>query len=197
MRTIMMTEVGVPTDRMVELLFLGVSTLANCVTAVSIFVLYKQFTLQIQTNEKEDEWRRQNLSLSVSREWNSFTAVYRDRIENTFRNLLGEPEKGFYIKAIDRVLAQQIFHCTEDEKLTKDALRQLKSDITILLNYFEYIGVAYEKKALDQGIIKELFQFAMVTWYDELEGYMEYVKKLRGEHGWAPYQRVVQRWKKR
>ena len=192
------------------LVFTALAALANAVAAVSIVFLYRSFKLQLTTFklqlatvEKEYEWRKKDLAISITREWNSFTSKRRDRIESICRDLFGNAPAGgvvntlggFYITPISKELAVKIHHCDGGQDIPNEKLRILKTDITVLLNYFEYISIAYQKEALDRDIINRLFRFAMTNWYSDLKAYLDYVEEAIGHSGWQPYKDLINQWR--
>lgn len=171
-----------------ELTFSGITAVATAVTSFSIVLLYRGFKVQLSTYRDEYSWRRQNLGIDVLREWNTHTIEYRDNIVDWSLGKYGEPPPEHYIHPITPQLAQEIYHGREPDE------RKLRREITSLLNYFEYIGSAYLREAVDRTIIDESLRNAMKKWYRDLSGYMDYVDEHNHNDTWPPFREVVKLW---
>jgi hypothetical protein len=91
---------------------------------------------------------------------------------------------------VDKETAIKIWFAVNNES----DLGNMRQKIRSLLNYFESVSTAYEKKTGNQEILEEAMSGPMMNWRDRLKYYTALADCVRGYPVWAPYYRVTDKW---
>lgn len=148
---------------------------------------------------KEYRWRRKQMCLTMLAEWNKHTADHRERIHAAFPGLLsGQGNLNFKTHAAE-ILAGTFTDATSsdtDSSANSDAtlnppldaalLRdpRLRRSIIELLNYCEYISVAYLNEIADIRLMEKSMMSAIDEWYEALKPFVVKRTEVRGRNPW-------------
>lgn len=102
--------------------------------------------------------------------------------------------------AVLRLLKDEQSNCLE-EKNIKDFLTYLdenpdiRTKLSMLLNYFEHISLLVEKNHVDENIIKSAFKTLFTSTYSLLKFYID-ERQLTHRRSWIKYEELAKKWAK-
>lgn len=130
------------------------------------------------TLRQEYAWRRRQLAINILAAWNDNTAEHRHEIS---RHLPGVLDRDARRTSLDDVEATQLYVATKEDKERFETRRH----IIELLNYCEYVTVAYQKGVADPAILDNSVIATVVDYYTALEPFVRVRTVKRGRDPWA------------
>ncbi len=143
---------------------------------VSIYALYRSIIERTKLD-------RQKFAVDMIKEWNNNTSECTSVIRNYY------PQKYDNCDAIDEIEVDKILNPKMENPDEKAEYLEIKKAIYKLLNYFEYVSAAYNKRTVDQEIIRNSFSITMLRYYIVLRNLMiiEFLNSKRNH--WKPFTR--------
>lgn len=137
------------------------------------------------TLRADHEWRRRQYTLDIISQWNANTIEHINAIEERFPNIRNELTSE--VTAFD---ALEIYKARgTDAKNTG-----LRSHMIKLLNYFEYIALAYVNGIADKEIVDRSLKHSMMVWFGKLDNFVDAVEETDGKNPWEPLVALMQIW---
>ncbi len=126
---------------------------------------------------------RKRIAIDMIKGWNRNTAKDSDIIRKAFREKYETCEK------IETNDVEKILNINKHGSINGDEekTRKLKTAISQLFNYFEFIASAYRNKAADRKIILDSFSGTMFRYYIILENYLLIEFENAKRNHWKPY----------
>ncbi|MFN7920321.1 MAG: hypothetical protein U0Q16_09500 [Bryobacteraceae bacterium] len=159
-------------------------------TAVSLLLAIQTFRWQQASKADEYSWKRQDLALSLLRDWDDKTTVHRQRIDLLQARLQGiristeSDIPPMATELADAVWKQVSF--TEGKQKEKD-LYDLRNECISLLNYFESLAVAYYISAANQELLRVSAGPPLRGWYKRLYPFTAVADKAKNAKVWEPF----------
>lgn len=139
---------------------------------------------------REFRWRRRQYALDMMRDWSTNTAPHRDALEREYPGLFDD-EEGVEPVRLPIAEAERIFRVPAGA----NQRAEVKRHVIELLNYCEFIAVAYARRVAHRSIIEESFRGACLLLHDRLHPYIEVsTQHRRGRNPWAPFCDLADRW---
>ncbi len=143
------------------------------------------------------DWNRRQYAVNMLADWNARTSIHRKAIESLRPRLVDVDKTSHEVVEITGDDATKIYgSLPTDSDTTK---WELRFHFVELLNYFEFISVAYSYNVADQQIIEESFRNVLERWYDILHEFINVVAENRRyknpESPWQPYVDLIKSWK--
>jgi hypothetical protein len=166
----------------IEIIKTIIQILGFSISGIGLFLAYR-------TLKANHDWNRRNFAAQAIEKWSSQSLIHRKAIEKTYPGLYDHQENDD-LKVLSVEEAEKIYKCTFN-----DECWEIRFHILELLNYFEYISVAYNNKVADQVMIEKSFKNALIKWHRLLSHFIEVVEKYRKNNPWKPYSDLVNKWK--
>jgi len=142
------------------------------------------------TLKANHDWQRRQYAMEIFRGWNDNTADHAQAIENAFPHIRDVDRTTGKVNEITKEHAKRIYTCDFGD--TKNW--QLRFHIIELLNYLEFVAVAYSQGVADKQIILDSLKSPLIKWHDILKNFIETVSLCEGYEPWKPYIDVVAEW---
>jgi hypothetical protein len=157
-----------------------IKTVCAVITAISTaFIAF----YAIRTLKREFSWRRQQLAVNMLAEWNRQTSEYRTIIDRWKHGLL-DP------KSTDELTLREAVELNDYRpkvsNTESDDREKQRHAIIELLNYCEYVAVAYQNHVADQAMIDASFTGTISQWYRKLRPFTFARSKQLGRNPWQP-----------
>lgn len=149
-------------------------------TITTILLAYKSLKANHRTLETNQAWNRKHYALQMLVSWNQHTIEHRQAIEAWKPGLINASRKRGKVVFSDEEAA-----ALYTSKSAESA--SVRLHIVQLLNYLEYVAVAYEENIAEQSVIEDSFKDIMLAYYDALTPYLKHAE----EHGRQPWQLFV------
>jgi len=136
------------------------------------------------TLHKDYDWRRQQFALNMLAEWNRHTAEKREIIHRHYRRLLharvDDGQTHDDSAAFTHDAATALYNTTDPQQL------ELRRAMIEVLNYCEYIAVAYCRRVADPEIVKASIVETISDWYVALAPLIAVRYQHRRRDPWSP-----------
>ena len=140
---------------------------------------------------RNHDWYRRQYALDIMREWNDQALSHTTVIEQSFPGLFHVDTK--VKNPVEMTKNDAVGIYTADPKNPKNLA--IRTHISELLNYLEYVSTAYMHSVADKKIIETSFKQSLVNIEKILINYIEIVKERRGYQPWQSYLDVVSGWR--
>lgn len=159
------------------------------------------------------EWEKQKFTATLLKEWNNDVEKYKNEIFKAYPKLAdgisaskgGIPESvGLRLDSAYAEYSKRLHNgeCTpslkpsppECSELLEEA--QLRDAVVGILNYLEYVSVAYEQDVVVRQKIEEVFWGNFLNWFGATVEYIKASNPTRLLY-WAPYIKVACGWHRR
>jgi len=124
---------------------------------------------------------RKKYAIDMIKDWNEFISQYTNLIRSNYTGHYNNC-KSIKIDEIDKILTSS--HSNPE---TQKKYKEIKTAIYRLLNYFEYVSAAYNKKSVDQFIIRNSFSAAMLRFFIILKFFLIREFLNSGRNHWKPF----------
>jgi hypothetical protein len=157
-------------------------------TGISLFLTLQAFRWQQASKEDEYKWKRQDLAISLLRDWDEKTSDRRNRIDRLQADLQGI-NVAANMPPISKELAAKIWSQVTyaEGNSTERELYDLRSDLISLLNYFESLSVAYYTEAANRELLEVSCGSPLKRWRKRLMEFTNYADIARNDEVWKPY----------
>ena len=162
-----------------------VRTAGVLLTGISPFLTLQAFRWQQASKEDEYKWKRQDLAISLLRDWDEKTSDRRNRIDRLQAELQGISVAA-NMPPIGKDLAADIWSqvtYTEGNRTEQDRYN-LRSDLISLLNYFESLSVAYYTEAANRELLDVSVGAPLRRWRKRLIEFTNYADTARNDEVW-------------
>ncbi len=168
---------------MLSTYILALGTLGTLIAAGLVF----------KTLKSNHDWQRREYATNIVRDWNTNTSWHWQAIETVFPHLRDIDRTSGLVSELTRQQALEIYTCEPSSR----AYWELRYHFIELLNYLEFVAVAYIQNVADHEIVESCLQLPMVKYHDMFRNVIDVVENCEGYRPWEPYTQVVGRWKAR
>jgi hypothetical protein len=174
--------------KIIEWIKIVIQILGFGATSVGLFLAYRSLKANYNSLRANHDWNRRQYATQIIEKWSSQSLSHRKAIEKEHPGLYDQ-KRPCDLKVIDSKFAKQIYECKPT-----DANWEIRFHILELLNFFEYVSVAYINKVADNKMIENSLKNVLLKWYRILYFFIEYVKYNRGYDPWKPYCDLMKVW---
>lgn len=154
--------------------------------ALQVVVTVGGFGFAIWQLRSEYRWRRREFALHMLAEWNDKTAAHHRGIEAGLPGLL-DASPTDASSELTPARAEAVYLARRG-----DPDWDLRTHIVELLNYSEYVAVAYVKRVGDREIMADSLCRTVARWYRRLEPYVAVTGGHRGFDPWRSLSAAAQ-----
>ena len=137
------------------------------------------------------DWERRKYVLNMVRDWNLNTGDHARAIEDVFPHIRDVDRTSGHTAELTKEMCKQIYTCAPNNK----NYWEVRFHLIELLNYFEFIAIAYFQNVADREIVTSSFKGPMLKWHDILKNFVDVVHTCEGYEPWKPYTDVISEWR--
>jgi hypothetical protein len=165
----------------VPLLALGISLLG-------LFISFSVWRLAHRVLRADHDWRRRQYALAIVSEWNDKLIPNIRIVETKFPSIRENNNAPINVE-----VARELY-MTNANKAEYELNFAVRAAIISILNYFEYIALAYTNGVADRKIIDQSLRASMMKWYEKLKDFENGVAIESGVNPWLPLHNLMISW---